>query len=485
MTAYLIRRFFQMALVVLLATMAIYALLNLAPGGPLSGLRAASADRKQRVSEADIARLEAYLGIDKPLLLRYVVWLIGDDWLGADWMSLSLGGYSTGRGTPYRFWSDPGIAHLKPGYVLWVRGEPVEDGIQADYVEARPSGERPVGTVEVRVIQIQGPNLRVERAGAATKSVVYTTPETEFVIPSAEPRPETGAWLDVGWLFNPYRGLLGGWAGYHADRRGVLRMDWGTSWKLATGQSVFMLIESRLTNTILLMSLSTLISLLIAVPVGILSAVKQYSTLDYAVTSFSFFGSAMPVFWFGLMMILIFSYKFRDWGLPSMPAGGVFMTRPAPAGQVLAYLNAKPGSLTDRAVHLVMPAIVLSLFYMANWSRFTRSSMLEVLRQDYVRTARAKGLRERIVIGKHALRNALIPLITIVVFQIPGIFGGATITETVFSYQGIGRLYYDALIQSDWPVVMIILLITAILVVFATLLGDILYTLVDPRIRLE
>lgn len=112
-----------------------------------------------------------------------------------------------------------------------------------------------------------------------------------------------------------------------------------------------------------------------------------------------------------------------------------------------------------------------------------RSAMLEVLRQDYVRTARAKGLRERVVIAKHALRNALIPIITIVVFQIPGIFGGATLTETIFSYPGIGRLYYDALGTNDWPVMMIILFITAILVVIATLLGDILYTVVDPRIR--
>jgi peptide/nickel transport system permease protein len=122
---------------------------------------------------------------------------------------------------------------------------------------------------------------------------------------------------------------------------------------------------------------------------------------------------------------------------------------------------------------------------MASWSRYMRSSMLEVLRQDYVRTARAKGLIERVVIVKHAMRNALIPVITIVVFQIPGIFGGATITETIFQYPGIGRLYFDALGFNDWPVVMAILFITALLVVFATLLGDILYTIVDPRIRFK
>ncbi|MFQ6102596.1 MAG: ABC transporter permease, partial [Anaerolineae bacterium] len=468
MTGYLIRRLFQMALVVLFATMAVYALVNVAPGGPLSGLRTASADRRTRVSAADIARLEAYLGIDKPLYLRYIVWLIGDDWLGADWMSRSLGGYRVDEKHVYRFWAEPGVAHLKPGYTIWVRGEKEGEGsVQATYVEAKPTGARPADAIEVRVVEVQGADLLTERVGGE-QVLIHTTPETEFVIPGAAPRPEDGTWVNIGWLFNPYRGLLGRWAGYHSDRRGVLRMDWGTSWKLAVGQPVVMLYEARLPNTLLLMTLATVISLLVAVPIGILSAVRQYSTLDYITTTFSFFGASMPVFWFGLMMVLIFSYKFRDWGLPFMPAGGVMMHRAAPQGQVLAYLNATPGSWLDRAVHLVMPGIVLSLFFMAAWSRFTRSAMLEVLRQDYIRTARAKGLRERIVLGKHALRNALIPLITIVVFQLPGIFGGATITETVFSYNGIGRLFYDALMQSDWPVVMIYLLISAILVVVAT-----------------
>lgn len=487
MTAYLIRRFFQMILVVLLSTMVIYVLLNVAPGGPLSGLKSASADRRTRVSAADIARLEAYLGIDKPIALRYLVWMVGDDWLGADWMSLALGGYEVNKGDEeyaYRFWAEPGVVHLKPGYIIWVRGEDEEGVVQATYVEAKPTGDRPADAIEVRVVRVQGADLHTERVGG-DEVLIHTTPETEFVIPEAASRPEDGSWVNVGWLFNPHRGLLGRWAGYHSDRRGVVRMDWDVSWKLAVGQPVEMLIMSRLGNTILLMGLATTISLLVAIPIGIMSAVRQYSTLDYVTTTFSFFGSSMPVFWFGLMMILAFSYKFREWGLPSMPAGGVVMVRSAPLGQILSYLNATPGGWLDRAVHLVMPAMVLSLFTMATWSRFTRSSMLEVLRQDYIRTARSKGLRERVVLAKHALRNALIPLITIVVFQIPGIFGGATITETVFSYHGIGRLYYSALIQADWPVVMIYLLISSILVVVATLLGDILYTITDPRIRFD
>ncbi len=205
--------------------------------------------------------------------------------------------------------------------------------------------------------------------------------------------------------------------------------------------------------------------------------------MDYAVTTFAFFGSAMPVFWFGLMLILVFSYQFKQWGLPYMPSGGVTSVREPPPGSLLAILNVPPGSLIDRIIHIILPAIMISLLYMAGWSRYSRSSMLEVLRQDYVRTARAKGLIERVVILKHALRNALIPVVTILVFDIAAIFGGAILTETIFSYKGMGRLYFDALSASDWPVVMAYLFITAVLVVIATLVRDILYTIVDPRIR--
>jgi peptide/nickel transport system permease protein len=228
----------------------------------------------------------------------------------------------------------------------------------------------------------------------------------------------------------------------------------------------------------------TVISLLIALPIGIISAVRQYSRLDYAVTTFSFFGISMPVFWFGLLMIILFGVQFQQWGLPFFPTGDVFTTRVI-SGSIQDVLGIQPYSLADRIIHLVLPVSVLTLLYLAGWSRFMRSSMLEVLRQDYVRTARSKGLRERMVILKHAARNALIPLITIVVFQIPGIFSGAIITETIFNYPGMGRLFIDSLNRDDWPIVMALLFITAILVVLATLIGDILYTIVDPRIRFD
>lgn len=395
MTSYLLRRGIQMVMVVILATIAIFGLLNAVPGGPLSGLNLA-ADAKNRFSPEEIARMEATLGLNKPFYLAYLTWLAGEDWV--DDLGNALG--------------NPGPADKM-----------FETGTWTDY---------------------QSPTCK--NAGGTNDGT--------------QPGQKAPC------------------------RRGVLRWDWGDSWSLARGQTVTSVIGSRLMNTIVLMLTVTILSLVIAIPIGIISAVKQYSRLDYAVTSFSFFGTAMPVFWFGLLIIILFTLKFQEWGLPYFPSGDVFTTR-VTAGSIQQVLGIQPYSVSDRVIHLVLPVMVLTLLYLAGWSRFMRTSMLEVLRQDYVRTARAKGLRERAVIGRHAARNALIPLITIVVFQIPGIFGGAILTETIFNYPGVGRLFIDALGRNDWPIVMAILGITAVLTVFATLIGDLLYTVVDPRIRFD
>ena len=532
MTNYLIRRFFQMIVVVFLSTVAIYVLLNIAPGGPLSGIRLA-ADQKTRASEADIARLKAYLGLDKPLALRYISWMFGTDWLGADWMYLSLGRFEQERlgkdGNPivrtdretgetytekliYRFWADPGVAYYNPGYELWVWGESLGQ-IDTVYKIETPDGQeersQPLEAFRVDVVQVKPPttgqapddivvqgNIVYQEGNVVTiegpngaKYRLEHTDDTEFIFPAGEgkPRPTEGNWVNIAWLTGS-SGLLGKYAGFNADPNtqgsfGVVRFDFGKSWKLAPSQPVAGLILSRLGNTLILMSLATFLSILVGIPIGIYSAIHQYSRTDYAVTTFSFFGSAMPVFWFGLMMILVFSVMFNNWGLPFLPSGGVASVRPPEAGSLLNALGATPGSFVDRAVHLFMPTLVLSLLYLAGWSRYSRSSMLEVLRQDYVRTARAKGLIERVVIMKHALRNALIPIITILVFDIAGIFSGAILTESIFSYPGMGSLYFQALGASDWPVAMAFLMITAILVVIATLTRDVLYTVVDPRIR--
>jgi peptide/nickel transport system permease protein len=269
------------------------------------------------------------------------------------------------------------------------------------------------------------------------------------------------------------------------DRRtstGVAFGDFGTSWVLLRDRPVRLLIESRLPYTLQLMVISLALAILIGVPIGAYSAVRQYSKFDYFVTVLAFFGSSMPTFFFALLMILVFSLIFKDLGWFWLPTGNAESVRDF---FIPGLGNVVAGSLLDKALHMVMPMSVLIMVNVAGWVRFIRGSMLEVLRQDYVRTARAKGLEERVVIIKHALRNALIPFVTLVVFSLPASFGGAIITETVFNWPGMGRLYFDALGRSDYPVAMAFLLITATLTVIATLISDILYTVVDPRIRLH
>jgi peptide/nickel transport system permease protein len=264
--------------------------------------------------------------------------------------------------------------------------------------------------------------------------------------------------------------------------RGILLGDFGLSWRILRDRPVSDLINSRLSKTLQLIGLETLLSLIIGIPLGIYSAVRQYSTFDYIFTTLAFMGSAMPSFFFGLLLILLFSILPKGAGLPYIPAGLSESVRDYTIpmiGDVVA------GSFKDRALHMILPVTVLTLINIAGWSRFIRASMLDVLRQDYVRTARAKGLREITVIMKHALRNALIPFVTIVVFTIPGLFSGAIITESIFAWPGMGRLYILALGDYDYPVAMAIFFILAVLTVIATLLRDIIYTLVDPRIRLN
>jgi len=236
----------------------------------------------------------------------------------------------------------------------------------------------------------------------------------------------------------------------------------------------------RIGNSLWLQIPAFVLALSVALPVGIYSAIRQYSPVDYAATLFVFFGVSIPAFWFGIMMIYLFAVWHPWTALPflewlKLPAGG-FSTPGVPEGLA---------RLLDRLRYMLLPTVVLSLLFMASFTRYTRSSMLEVVRQDYVRTARAKGLSETVVINKHALRNALIPLATVVALSIPALFAGAPLTETVFGWPGVGRLLVEATLGGDYAVAQGIIIFLSTLVIVFNLLADISYALLDPRIRYD
>jgi peptide/nickel transport system permease protein len=259
----------------------------------------------------------------------------------------------------------------------------------------------------------------------------------------------------------------------YGTRRGILRGDFGFSYR--TRQPVLAEIGQRFINTLYLVSITMLVALLIAIPIGIISALRQYSKFDIAVTTFSFAGQAIPEFWLGLMLILIFYGRFENpfSGGPLLPSGGI------------QSINISGFNLGDRIEHLILPVITGALGWIAWYSRFLRSSMLDVIHKDYLRAARARGLPNRMVLYKHALRNALIPIVTMLALDLPTIFGGAVFVEIIFSWPGMGRLYYTAAQQRDYPVLMAILIIGAAFIILSNLSADLLYGFLDPRVRYD
>ncbi|UCF18497.1 MAG: ABC transporter permease [Gemmatimonadota bacterium] len=255
--------------------------------------------------------------------------------------------------------------------------------------------------------------------------------------------------------------------------------DFGFS--LTQNRPVSDILLERVPNTLILSGTSLLLIFAIGIAIGIVQAVRQYSTMDNVLTVGALFIYSMPSFWLGLMLILIFAYKVHqlDWWpeFLKFPASGVTSTN--------YDLFGAGQKLGDRIRHLVLPSIALGVSSAASVARYMRSSMLEVIRQDYIRTARAKGVPERSVILKHALKNALLPIITLLGLYLPFLFSGAVLVEYVFSWPGMGRTIVDAIYQRDYPTVMATSFIFAALVVVANLIADILYALVDPRIRYE
>lgn len=345
MTTYILRRLIQTVGLLFLLSVILFTLVNVAPGGPIT----AYAGRRPRPER--IEQLKRQFGLDQPLPLQYVYWLVGNDWTKID--------------------SD---------------GDGVKD--------------------------------------------------------------EAGL------------------------RKGILRGDFGLSYR--TRKSVLIEIASRLPNTIYLMSITMLVALVIAIPLGIYSAIKQYSLFDFFATTFSFAGQAIPEFWLGLLLIIIFyAWLKNPWtGEPLLPAGGI---------------SSLDGgfSLSDRLAHLVLPVLTGTLGWVAWYSRFLRSSMLEILPLNYLKSARARGLTERKVVFKHALSNALIPIVTLLALDLPYIFTGAVLIESIFAWPGMGRLYYQAAVDRDYPLLLAVLIIGAAFIILCNLIADVLYAYLDPRVRYE
>ncbi len=244
----------------------------------------------------------------------------------------------------------------------------------------------------------------------------------------------------------------------------ALTGDLGYSYKNA--QPVLRLILERLPATVELMGAAYLFAALIALPLGVYSAVRRYSIIDYLGTGISFLGIAMPVFWFGLVLQLVFSVQL-GW-LPS-------------SGRVTVGNT----GVVDQIRHIIMPAMVLSLLYIAGWSRYMRTSFLGVLNTDYIRTARSKGLSQRRVMLVHALKNAAIPVVTIMALDIAGLFSGAVITETIFAWPGIGRLFIQSMYDRDYPLLMGIIMMGSVMVVVFNLIADIVNAWLDPRVSYD
>jgi len=259
------------------------------------------------------------------------------------------------------------------------------------------------------------------------------------------------------------------WVQYFKWLWQVVRGDFG--WSTSNSEPVMQAILERMPATLELMGCAFTFSIVIGVVFGIVSAIRQYSWLDYLITTFAFFGQSMPVFWFALMLQLAFS-------VVGITAFGYHISLPS------ASISSQDGfDLGDRIQHLILPTIVLSLAFIAQYSRFMRSSMLEVIRTDYMRTAAAKGVSQTAVILKHGLKNALIPLVTIIALTLPGLVGGAIITETLFAWPGMGRLFYNALGQFDFAVLMGYMMLVSFLVIFCNLLADLCYAWLDPRVK--
>jgi len=343
MTRYIVRRLLQAIPLLLLISIIIFLLAN-EMGDPL-----ASFGGRRRIRSSDRQRLTRQLGLDKPIAVQYLVWLIGNDWMDVD-----------------------------------LNGDGVPDA--------------------------------------------------------------------------------------KGSREGILRGDWGKSFM--EKRPVVDLIKERLPNTLLLMLVFEVVTIVLSLVIGIYSALKQYSVVDHVVTGLSFIGYSMPIFWIALLAMYLFAVKFKEWGLPYLPTVGKYDLSVGPTVAQVAW-------------HMVLPVTSIAVISIAGYTRYIRSCMLDVIHDDYIRTARAKGLAEKVILFRHALKNASLPLVTLIGLDLPFLLGGAVVTESIFAWPGTGRLFWDAARDTDIPVLMGVLMLISLAVVLFQIITDITYTFLDPRIRYD
>lgn len=255
----------------------------------------------------------------------------------------------------------------------------------------------------------------------------------------------------------------------YGTRQGVLRGDFGSSFR--ERRPALDVIGDRIPATLLLMITAEILTVTLALVIGIYSALRQYTFADNLITALAFIFYSMPIFWIALSLLWIFSVQFKQAGLPYLPTVGMFEP-------------GKPVTPLEIARHMVLPVASLSLISIAGYSRYIRANMLEVINADYIRTARAKGLSSRRVLWRHALKNASLPLVTLIGLDLPFLVGGAVVTEQIFSWPGMGQLFISSLDRADFPVLMGLLMLIALLVVVFQIVTDLVYGWLDPRIRL-
>lgn len=246
-------------------------------------------------------------------------------------------------------------------------------------------------------------------------------------------------------------------------KRVVLHGDFGHSY--VTGEPVWQMIRQRLPATVELMGSAFLLAFLLGISGGIIAALKRYTKYDSIITLVALVGISIPIFWLGLMAMMLFTVQWR-----LLPSAGMFTL-------------GMPFSIVDHLSHLIMPSLVLSLLFVASWSRYMRASLSEVLSMNYINVAKAKGASRGSVVFRHAIRNAAIPVLTVIALNLPALFTGSVITETIFAWPGMGRLFYDGLLRQDYTRLMGIIFIASILISFLNLIADTIYGLLDPRIR--